>query len=133
MKKAGITCLILLLLLSLNLVFGKDSMDDSNIKQSYHPIVKPGIDVLLEKQLNLIKGKKVGLITNQTGVTRYLKSTIDALNELPEVDLVALFGPEHGVRGDIPGGETVPNIKTKKQGSWCIAFMDRHVDQLPTC
>jgi len=78
--------------------------------------VKPGIDVLIEKQLDLIKGKRVGLITNQTGFTATLKSTIDALNELPDVELVASFGPEHGVRGDIEAGEYIPNFVDKKTG-----------------
>ncbi|MDZ7318941.1 MAG: DUF1343 domain-containing protein, partial [candidate division KSB1 bacterium] len=43
-------------------------------------------------------------------------STIDALNEIPGVKLVALFGPEHGVRGDIPGGERVSSYQDKKTG-----------------
>ena len=71
-------------------------------------IVKPGIEVLLEKKIDLISGKNVGLITNPTGVTRALRSTIDALHEHPAVQLQALYGPEHGVRGDIEGGYKVP-------------------------
>ena len=54
-----------------------------------------------------LKGKNVGLITNQTGVNHNLKSTIDILNESLDVNLKALFGPEHGVRGDVDGGEYV--------------------------
>ncbi len=87
-----------------------NSAKDSNI------IVKPGIDVLLEKRLDLIKGKRIGLITNQTGITSALKSAIDALYELSDVHLVALFGPEHGVRGDIPGGDRVSSYQDKKTG-----------------
>ena len=78
--------------------------------------VKLGIDVLLEKRFDLIKGKKIGLITNQTGVTSDLRSTIDVLNENPAVQLIALFGPEHGVRGDIGGGEKIQTYKDKKTG-----------------
>lgn len=80
------------------------------------PPVKPGIDVLIDKQFSLIKGKNLGLITNPTGITRQFKSTIDALNDIPGVKLVALFGPEHGVRGDIPGGERIATYKDKKTG-----------------
>ncbi len=90
--------------------------DNSGAKSKIPPAIKPGIDVLIEKQLHLIHGKKVGLITNPTGITRQFKSTIDALNEIPGVRLVALFGPEHGVRGDIPGGERVATYTDKKTG-----------------
>jgi uncharacterized protein YbbC (DUF1343 family) len=76
----------------------------------------PGIDVLLTDQLDLIKNKNVGLITNPTGVTSSLQSTIDALHEHPEVHLEALFGPEHGVRGDISAGERVATFVDEKTG-----------------
>ncbi|MGE5438757.1 MAG: exo-beta-N-acetylmuramidase NamZ domain-containing protein [Bacteroidota bacterium] len=69
--------------------------------------VKTGIDVLKEKNFDLLKGKRVGLITNPTGVDQHLKSTIDILFETPGVKLVALYGPEHGVRGDYAAGEHV--------------------------
>lgn len=71
------------------------------------PKVKPGIEVLRENNFDILKGKRVGLITNPTGVDNNLRSTIDILHESPEVNLVALFAPEHGVRGDIPAGEKV--------------------------
>ena len=64
------------------------------------PLVKPGIEVLRESGFQALKGKRVGLITNPTGVDNALKSTIDILHEAPEVELVALFAPEHGVRGN---------------------------------
>jgi uncharacterized protein YbbC (DUF1343 family)/uncharacterized lipoprotein YddW (UPF0748 family) len=63
------------------------------------PLVKPGIEVLVEEQLYLIKGKKVGLITNPSAVGSDLRSTIDILANTSGVNLVALFGAEHGVRG----------------------------------
>ena len=69
--------------------------------------VKPGIEVLAETGFEPLKGKRVGLLTNATGVDSRLNSTIDILHHAPEVDLVALFAPEHGVRGDIPAGERV--------------------------
>lgn len=69
--------------------------------------VKTGIEILKERNFDLLKGKKVGLVTNATGVDNKLKSTIDILFESPEVNLVALYGPEHGVRGNYAAGEYV--------------------------
>ncbi len=114
MKKLIVAWLGLSIFLTQNLACGENSGKNS-VKNS-SVIVKPGIDVLLEKKLDLLKGEKIGLITNQTGFTNKLKSTIDVLNELPDVHLVALFGPEHGVRGDIEAGEYVPNFVDKKTG-----------------
>ena len=67
------------------------------------PVVKLGVDVLIEKQLDLIKGKKVGLVTNPTGVDSNLRPTADLLANLPDVKLTALYGPEHGIRGGVQG------------------------------
>ena len=63
------------------------------------PVVKPGIDVLVEDHLDLIKDKRIGLITNPSAVGVDLRSSIDILAGTPGVNLVALFGAEHGVRG----------------------------------
>ncbi len=67
--------------------------------------VLTGIDVLNKNGFELLQGKRVGLVTNPTGVDRHLRSTIDILNE--NVNLTALFGPEHGVRGDFSAGDHV--------------------------
>ena len=67
------------------------------------PLVRPGIDVLVTDQLDLIKGKRVGLITNPSAVGADLRSTVDILAGTPGVNLVALFGVEHGVRGALQG------------------------------
>jgi uncharacterized protein YbbC (DUF1343 family) len=58
-----------------------------------------GIDVLEAQKFAPLAGKRVGLITNQTGVDRKRRSTIDLLAHAPGVKLVALFSPEHGIRG----------------------------------
>lgn len=63
------------------------------------PKIKLGIDVLEEKQFDKLKGKRVGLITNATGIDSHGVSTVDILLHAPGVKLVALFGPEHGVYG----------------------------------
>jgi uncharacterized protein YbbC (DUF1343 family) len=70
--------------------------------------VKLGLEVFLESRLDLVKGKKVGLITNPTGVDGRLRSDIDLMRQSGEVELVALYGPEHGVRGNAQAGEYVP-------------------------
>jgi len=70
--------------------------------------VKPGIEVFLEKHLDLVRGKKVGLLTNPTGADNGLRSTVDLLARHPGIKLVALYGPEHGVRGDAQAGQYVP-------------------------
>lgn len=58
-----------------------------------------GIDVLVRDNFAPLKGRRVGLITNHTGRDRTGQSTIDLLFNAPEVKLVALFSPEHGIRG----------------------------------
>jgi uncharacterized protein YbbC (DUF1343 family) len=69
--------------------------------------VLPGIDVLLRDSIHLLEGKRLGLITNQSGVDARGRSTIDRLAHLPNARLVALFAPEHGIRGASAPGETV--------------------------
>ena len=69
--------------------------------------VKLGIDVLEERQFAELKGKRVGLITNATGVDSRGVSTVDILRRAPGVQLVALFGPEHGVYGADWAGQYV--------------------------
>lgn len=59
-----------------------------------------GIDVLIRDGFEALHGSRVGLVTNHTGLTRNGQATIDALHEAPEVSLEALFGPEHGIRGE---------------------------------
>ncbi|SDU27921.1 Uncharacterized conserved protein YbbC, DUF1343 family [Verrucomicrobium sp. GAS474] len=62
-------------------------------------VVRLGIDVLAADDFKALAGKRVGLITNQSGVNRKGISTIDVLRAAPNVKLVALYGPEHGVYG----------------------------------
>ncbi len=69
--------------------------------------VKTGIDVLQENGFAQLKGKRVGLVTNPTGVDKNLVSTVDILANAEGVELVALYGPEHGVRGNIHAGDHV--------------------------
>ncbi len=75
-----------------------------------------GIEVLLDDQKELIEGKRVGLITNPTGVDQELNSIVDLLHNDPEVELTALYGPEHGVRGSAQAGEYVEFYTDEKTG-----------------
>jgi len=78
--------------------------------------VRFGVDVLSEQGMAPIRGMRVGLITNHTGGDRTGRSTIDVLYEHPDVQLVALFGPEHGIRGTAAPGEHVESGRDEKTG-----------------
>ena len=78
--------------------------------------IKTGLEVLKASNFKILEGKRVGLITNPTGFDNNLKSTIDVLHEAKNVKLVALFGPEHGVRGDVHAGDKVETMTDAKTG-----------------
>lgn len=81
----------------------------------YSGNILPGIDILL-KQPHRLRGRKIGLVTNPTGVTRDLRPTADALASLAGVSLRALFGPEHGIRGETQAGLAVASGVDKATG-----------------
>jgi uncharacterized protein YbbC (DUF1343 family) len=78
--------------------------------------VVPGVEVLLTDSLHLIRGKRVGLITNHSGKNRAGTSTIDLLFKAPDVKLTALFGPEHGLRGVAKAGEEIASTVDSATG-----------------
>jgi uncharacterized protein YbbC (DUF1343 family) len=78
------------------------------------PKVKTGIEVLRENNFDILKGKRVGLITNPTGVDSKLKSTVDILFEADEINLVALYAPEHGIRGNFTAGHQLEDERDEK-------------------
>jgi uncharacterized protein YbbC (DUF1343 family) len=84
--------------------------------QAPQRIVKTGLQVLKESNFAALKGKKVGLITNPTGVDEHVKSTVDLFYQSPQVELVALFGPEHGVRGNYSAGKKISNKRDPLTG-----------------
>jgi uncharacterized protein YbbC (DUF1343 family)/CubicO group peptidase (beta-lactamase class C family) len=79
-----------------------------------HDPVMTGIDVLAAEGFARLRGKRVGLLTNQTGRSRQGVSTIDLLAHAPGVTLVALFTPEHGIRGVLD--DTVPSSRDETSG-----------------
>lgn len=80
--------------------------------------VLPGIDVLEQRKFQGLIGKKVGLVTNPSGVSRDGRSTIDILFKQKTFTLVSLFGPEHGVYGKVPAGKYVPSFRDSRTGLW---------------
>lgn len=77
--------------------------------------VLPGIDVLARDGFAVLKGRKVGLVTNHTGLSVTGASTIDVLHRAPGVTLVSLFSPEHGIRG-LLDEEGIASSKDERTG-----------------
>jgi uncharacterized protein YbbC (DUF1343 family) len=95
--------------------------------QTSHGVV-PGIEVLLSDSLHLIKGKRVGLLTNHSGRDRHGTSTIDLLFHAPGVKLTALFAAEHGIRGAAKAGEKIASSVDSATGVKVYSlFGDVHV------
>ncbi len=78
--------------------------------------VRPGIEVLLADSLPLVRGRRVALITNHTGRDRDGAPSIDLLADHPEVELVALLSPEHGIRGSAEAGVRVEGGVDERTG-----------------
>jgi uncharacterized protein YbbC (DUF1343 family) len=62
--------------------------------------VKPGIEVFLEKKQSIVRGARIGAVVHPASVLTNLRHTADALRECREFQLVSLFGPQHGARGE---------------------------------
>lgn len=78
--------------------------------------VRPGIEVLLSDSLHLVRGRRVGLVTNHTGIDRNGRPDIDLLAEHPEIELVALYSPEHGIRGEERAGAAIESGTDEQTG-----------------
>ena len=79
-------------------------------------LVRPGVDMLAERLPEVLRGKRVGLVTNHTGRDANGRSTIDVLAAQPEMRLVALFAPEHGIRGVAAEGERIDDTRDARTG-----------------
>jgi len=95
------------------------------------PRVHCGIDVLLMEKLDLIEGKRIGLVTNHTGVTESLEWTVDALHRHPKVKLTCLFGPEHGIRGDIQDTDKIDSFTDSRTGLPVFSLYGEHYKPVP--
>ena len=80
------------------------------------PTIKLGIDVLADQKFAPLSGKRVGLLTHPAGVNRFGVSTVRILKQSEEVNLVALFGPEHGIYGNEKANTPVDNAIDSKTG-----------------
>ncbi|MEW5691725.1 MAG: DUF1343 domain-containing protein [Candidatus Hydrogenedentota bacterium] len=97
-----------------------------NVKDVYIPNketkkitgVLPGIEVFLseKKYYSVVKDAKLGLLTNATGVDRQLQSTIDLLRNRSDFKLIALFSPEHGIRGSLLAGTKIDSSIDSQTG-----------------
>lgn len=92
------------------------------VANSSQPAVVPknitvlnGIDILEQSNFKDLAGKKIGLVTNHTGLNLAGKSTIDILHEAKNVELVSIFAPEHGIRGELDT-EKIDDTKDEKTG-----------------
>ena len=95
---------------------GGGEQADSGALPGDPQIVRPGIEVLLSDSLSLVRGRRAGLITNHTGRDRNGTPSIDLLAEHPDVELVALFSPEHGIRGSAEAGVRVEGGVDERTG-----------------
>ncbi|WP_409294226.1 exo-beta-N-acetylmuramidase NamZ domain-containing protein [Peribacillus sp. SCS-26] len=114
MKKwlAGVAALLLML----SVFTGAVADNNKHEKGKKHGKFRLGVDVLLQDKMNLLKGKRVGLITNPTGVDQEVTSIVDRMSQHPDVNLTALYGPEHGVRGSAQAGQYVESYTDPKTG-----------------
>jgi uncharacterized protein YbbC (DUF1343 family) len=95
------------LILMVIFLFGSQRSGISQESEMNGKKVVLGVENFLLNHLDLVKGKRVGLMTNPSGVDRNLRSTVDLLFRHPDIKLTALFGPEHGIRGAIYAGERI--------------------------
>jgi uncharacterized protein YbbC (DUF1343 family) len=95
----------------------KPTLPPSNAKtpKSVFPVML-GIDVLEQRGFEILKGKRVGLLTHQAGVNRRGETTLDVLRRAPGVKLVALYAGEHGLRGEISASQNFNDHVDPKTG-----------------
>lgn len=93
----------------------RGSIEGAGASADRHEVV-PGVEVLLADSVDLVRGRRAGLITNQTGITRSGESSVDLLHGSEAVELVALFSPEHGIRGEAEAGERVADEVDDRTG-----------------
>lgn len=94
--------------LGLACIWGCRPGNEGRLSENLHKQVRPGVEVFLENHLDLVRGRRAGLVTNPTGVNSRLVSDLELFYRHPEIDLTALYGPEHGVRGNAQAGEYIP-------------------------
>src|SRR5690349_7157473 len=118
--RASVTAAASVALLAFGVACASAAANDTSSKRAASASgaadVIPGVEVLLSDSLHLIRGKRVGLITNHSGRDRKGTSTIDLLYKAPGVRLTALFAPEHGLRGLAEAGASVESTVDSATG-----------------
>jgi len=89
-----------------------------------HPLVLTGIDIVQAEDFSRLQGKRVALLTNQTGRARDGSRTIDLLHKARNVELVSLFSPEHGIHGIVEG--PVPSSRDHDTGLPIHSLYGKH-------
>lgn len=79
-------------------------------------LVRPGLDLFIAEVPSEVRGKRIGLITNHSAISRAGRPAIDLLAEHPDVKLTALFAPEHGIRGTVAAGAKIEDERDSKTG-----------------
>jgi len=105
-RKPGLALLFLTIGFLLFSCMPRLSLHTPSVRPS-SPKVVLGVENFLTNYLELVKNKRVGLLTNPSGVNSRLQSAADLFAANPQINLTALFGPEHGIRGAIYAGERV--------------------------
>ncbi len=108
--------IVLLIILFFQACKTKNELMISDRLSYNEPPFMLGLEVLQNDSFSILQGKRVGLVTNPTGVDKNLNSTVDILFKSELVNLVALFGPEHGVRGNFSAGDIVGDQTDPKTG-----------------
>lgn len=91
----------------------------------YGPVTT-GLDVLVNERIDLLAGKRVGIITNHTAISSSGEHIVDLLSAFPEVNITALFAPEHGIRGDRSGGEFIDTYVDSLTGITVFSLYQRN-------
>ena len=120
-RRLGSALLFLALMLPMAVSAARDTASG---EVSATPI--PGIEMLLKQPPDFLRDKRIGLVTNPTGVDSELRSSIDLLAQHPHLHLVALFGPEHGVRGNVQAGEKVEASVDEATGLPVVSLYGEH-------
>ncbi len=79
-------------------------------------MIRLGIDRVLDERIDLLRGRRVGLVASPNSADQHLISSVERLHEQPDVNLVALFGPEHGLRGSAQAGDPVSTTTDPNTG-----------------
>ncbi|HLV10625.1 MAG TPA: DUF1343 domain-containing protein, partial [Halanaerobiales bacterium] len=92
------------------------AVEYNNLMDGGKQMYKSGLELFLQNDYQLVKNKRVGLVTNHTGLDSKYRSNVDLFQEHPEINLTALYGPEHGVRGKAQAGVKVVDGVDKYSG-----------------